>query len=88
MNPLFKTQEKDNSIHIRIDSYDKDYEFPKEDIIFIEQMNSSCEELSEYFMREFVNILPPTYLKDNGIYYLKFGVSESHGQMGLTSIHF
>ena len=74
-----KIQEKGNQVEIFF--HKKFYSFPKEDVLFLEVKNISCEELSFYLWKEVKNLLPSSYKEK--LIRIGVEVQETKGQRAL-----
>ncbi len=79
-NKYLELKEKKGQLIIRIPHYDKEYEFPKSDIVMLPIENTTVEELSHYFVKKLANI---EELKKDNIDQVTVTVFEYEG-MGAT----
>ena len=79
-NKYLELKEENEQLKIRIPHYDKEYEFPKSDIVMLPIENTTVEELSHYFVKKLANI---EELKKENIDQVTVTVFEYEG-MGAT----
>ena len=60
--PLYVITEKDNHTTIDIAKHNIHYVIPTDDIYYMDEDHTSCENYAGHFLKEFVNNLPENFL--------------------------
>lgn len=76
-NKLIQIKEQDGQIIVNLPKHNKEYEFPKEDVVVLPIENTTVEELSHYFAYK---IIKSEYLKRENIDQVTVTVFEYEGQ--------
>ncbi|MCG3215628.1 MAG: 6-carboxytetrahydropterin synthase [Candidatus Heimdallarchaeota archaeon] len=80
-NKLLQISEKGEQITVQIPHLDKEYEFPKSDVVILQIENTTVEELSHYFVKM---LAQNEELKQDNISQITVTVFEYEGQ-GVTT---